>query len=138
MDLIVARNVKNGCCQIFFTINKINYIGSGWFYTASSKVFFVTAAHCAIAVSCTTYYKMTKGFIENPMGPKKWQPIDINKIYVDGIADIAVIETNIPPDPAYCLTLAEPSNAPSAGDICYIVGNPGGSDEDSICVGTVI
>ena len=115
-------------------------MGSGWFYTLSdadlANGFFVTAAHCAIMVSGPTYYKMTAGFIENPL-TKKWHKIDVNNIYVDGVADIAVINTgiNFTDNSAYCLKLA--ANPLLAGDMCYIVGNPAGIDEDSICVGTV-
>ena len=136
----VYTNVKNCCSQIYFTINNINYMGSGWFYTLSdadlANSFFVTAAHCAIMVSGPTYYKMTAGFIENPL-TKKWHTIDVNNIYVDGVADIAVIKTgiNFTDNSAYCLKLA--ANPLLAGDMCYIVGNPAGIDEDSICVGTV-
>jgi len=145
MDNSIVEKVKKCCSQIFFTINGINSVGSGWFYADPNKGsddytkgIFVTAAHCAILVNKGIYYKMTRGFIENPL-TKQWYPINPDKVYVDGVGDIAIIRTdiNFDNDRDYCLQLALDASQPKSGDICYIVGNPGGIDEDSICFGTV-
>jgi len=82
------------------------------------------------------YYKITSAYIQNPI-TTKWFLIDINNIYVDGVADVALIKTNIDFTnyPEYCLKIN--TETVNSGDLCYVVGNPGRFDEDSISVGCV-
>ena len=96
----------------------------------------MTAAHCTMEVRNQSYNKISQAYILNPI-TSCWYNIDVNNIYIDGVGDIALIKTNIDLTnyPNYCLKLADTDA--NAGDICYIIGNPGGFDEDSISIGCV-
>ena len=67
----------------------------------------------------------------------EWKKIDTSKIYYDGIANIALIQTdiNLSVPPVYCLRLS--NETIKEGNICYVVTNPSNYDEDSISVGFV-
>jgi S1-C subfamily serine protease len=82
------------------------------------------------------YYKTSAVYIHHPI-TNNWTKIDVNNIYIDGIADIALIQTNIDLTnySDYCLKISDIST--TAGETCYVVGNPGGFDEDSISIGCV-
>jgi len=82
------------------------------------------------------YYKATKIFLRNPIN-NKWTSISVYNIYIDGIADVALIKTNIDLTHCaeYCLKIS--NDIVNEGDICYVVGNTGNKDEDSISVGFV-
>jgi S1-C subfamily serine protease len=125
--------------QIVFTLNGTNYAGSGWFYAQNSsdlsKGYFITAAHCVMSIT-SVYNKISQAYIHHPI-TNDWFNINVNNIYIDGIADVALIQTNIDLTnyPEYCLKISDIET--TIGQICYIIGNPGNYDEDSISVGYV-
>ena len=137
---LVYTNVKDACSQIYFQLGGQYFVGSGWFYydepTDLMHGYFVTAAHCAMKVDNGTLHTMSRGFIQDPR-TRNWTEIDVSNVFYDGVADIALIKTavDLTNHPHCCLRLA--TTEPSAGDTCYVVGNPGGIDEDSISVGCV-
>ena len=138
----ILSKLQNATSQISFTLgpNNSRFIGSGFYYydTNADLVngYFITAAHCAIQITNNIYYKTTAAYIQNPI-TTKWITVNVNNIYVDGVADIALIRTGIDFTnyPQYCLKLN--TAIVNAGDECYVVGNPGGIDEDSISSGCV-
>jgi len=138
----ILSKLQNATSQILFSLgpNNSRFIGSGFYYydTNADLVngYFITAAHCAIQITNNIYYKTTAAYIQNPI-TTKWITVNVNNIYVDGVADIALIRTGIDFTnyPQYCLKLN--TGIVNAGDECYVVGNPGGIDEDSISSGCV-
>jgi predicted nuclease with TOPRIM domain len=132
-------NAKKATSQIVFTLNNDDYIGSGWFYSNTPddliNGYFVTAAHCVMEVNIVVY-KATAIYIQNPI-TNRWMNVNVNNVYYDGIADVAVIKTNIDFTnyPEYCIRVAE--TMPPSGSECILLGNPGGLDEDSISNGVV-
>jgi S1-C subfamily serine protease len=137
---LVYTNVKDACSQIYFQLGGEYFVGSGWFYYDAPDDlmhgYFVTAAHCVMKVDNGTLHTMSRGFIQDPT-TCNWTEIDVSNVFYDGVADIALIKTTIDlTNHPHCgLRLA--TTDPSAGDTCYVVGNPGGIDEDSISVGCV-
>ena len=136
----ILSKIKKSVCQMTVIINDSYYIGSGWYYYDTdadlSNGYFITAAHCVMLITNGVYYKAQNIYLQNPIN-NKWTSIDVNNIYIDGVADIALIKTNINLTnyPEYCLKIS--NDTVNDGDICYVVGNPGGYDEDSISVGFV-
>jgi hypothetical protein len=132
--------INKSVCQITFNINGQIYIGSGFFLfdteTDLSNGYFITAAHCVMSIENGIYYKTTSLYLQNPIN-NKWTSINVNNIYIDGVADIALIKTNINLTnySNYCLKIS--NDEVNNGDICYVVGNPGGFDEDSISCGFI-
>lgn len=140
VKLAVYTNVKDACSQICFQLGGQYFVGSGWFYYDApddlKHGYFVTAAHCVVKVDNGTLYTMSRGFIQDPR-TCNWLEIDASNVFYDGVADIALIKTaiDLTNHPHCGLRLA--TTEPSAGDTCYVMGNPGGIDEDSISVGCV-
>jgi S1-C subfamily serine protease len=136
----IFTKLKRSTSQIAFVINGGYYNGSGWFYYENTndlvKGYFITAAHCVMTITSGIYYKTSSLYIHHPI-TNDWTKIDVNNIYIDGIADVALIKTNIDLTnyPEYCLKVSNIET--NAGDTCYVVGNPGGFDEDTISVGCV-
>jgi hypothetical protein len=136
----IFTKLKRSTSQIVFIINNIKYTGSGWFYYENTNDlvngYFITAAHCVMMITAGVYYKTTDAYIHHPI-TNDWTIIDVNNIYIDGIADVALIKTNIDLTnyPEYCLKVSNIET--NAGDTCYVVGNPGGIDEDTISLGCV-
>ena len=79
---------------------------------------------------------MDELYVTNPIN-NTWHRIDQNSIYLDGVTDIALIQTNIDftANSHFCLQLS--TVEASAGNTCYVCGNPGGLDTDSISKGVV-
>jgi S1-C subfamily serine protease len=133
-------DLQKSVSQIVFVINNNIYRGSGWFYAENnddlSKGYYITAAHCVMEITDGVYYKASNIYIQNPI-TNKWTSINVNKVYVDGIADVALIESGIDftNHPEYCLKLAD--KMPESGAKCIVIGNPGGIDEDSISIGYI-
>jgi S1-C subfamily serine protease len=136
----IFNKLKKSTSQIAFVLNDGYYIGSGWFYYENTNDlkngYFITAAHCVMLIENDVYYKTTDVYIHNPI-TNDWTKIDINNIYIDGIADIALIKTNIDLTGNQDCCLKVSTIETNAGENCYIVGNPGGFDEDSISIGCV-
>jgi len=135
------EKVKKACSQIHFTLGDEQYIGSGWFYAGETAEdlasgWFVTAAHCVMTIKDGVCVRLTKGLVQNPY-TNQWVSVDPDSVYYDGVGDVAVIETGIDLNEyAECaLRLAE--DLPKAGSDCYVCGNPGGIDEDSVSKGCV-
>lgn len=132
--------LQKSVSQIAFVVNGVNSVGSGWYYASNTddlpKGYFITAAHCVMEIINNNYYKASSVLIQNPIS-NKWINIDTNNIYIDGIADVALIVTNIDftQYPHLCLKLAD--KVGEVGSDCYVIGNPGGVDEDSISKGIV-
>lgn len=133
----ILSKINKSVCQISIKINGGIYIGSGFFLeTDLSNGYFITAAHCVMSIENGIYYKATNLYLQNPIN-KKWTSVNVNNIYLDGVADIALIKTNINLTnyPDYCLKIS--NDEVNNGDICYVVGNPGGFDDDSISGGFI-
>ena len=122
-------------------MNGDSYVGSGFYYYDTiadlSKGYFITAAHCVMTTENGLYAKITEAYMQNPIS-NQWIPVNTNQIYIDGVADVALIRTDIDFTnyQDYCLQLhsGDPVNS---GDPCYVVGNPGDYDEDSFSVGCI-
>ena len=133
--------LKKAVCNISFQIDSATSTGSGFYFYDKpedlQKGYYITAAHCVMTVTAGNQkIKTDKAYIENPITNKAIL-VPVNKIYIDGIADIALIQTDIDftSFPNYCLKI-NTTNV-FTGDICYVIGNPGGFDEDSISIGCV-
>ena len=133
--------LKKAVCNISFQINGTASSGSGFYFYDKpedlQKGYYITAAHCVMTVTGSNQkIKTDKAYIENPITNKAIL-VPVNKIYIDGIADIALIQTDIDftSFPNYCLKIN--TEKVFIGDICYVIGNPGGIDEDSISIGCV-
>lgn len=131
------ENVQRACSTIYTQSSGLTGTGSGAFITLGNdlhKGFFLTAAHCVLR--STTRDWVDTAYVTDPR-THEWVPINTSKIYIDGTADIALIETNIDlrQHAHYCLTLATVD--PNIGDTCYVCGNPAGLDNDSLTMGIV-
>ena len=144
MSLNSITKLKNATSQIVFSFSEFGtvYRGSGFYYYETDAEleygYFVTAAHCVsnTNVSTQSYERLYKGYIQDPT-TNTWVTVDPNKIYMDGVADIALIVTgiNFTNHAEYCLKInTTPVNY---GDVCCVVGNPLVVDEDSISFGNV-
>ena len=132
--------LKKSVCNISFQINGTASSGSGFYFYDKpedlQKGYYITAAHCVMEIVGTQKIKTNRAYIENPITNKAIL-VPVNKIYIDGIADIALIQTDIDftSFPNYCLKIN--TQNVFSGDICYVIGNPAGGDEDSISIGCV-
>lgn len=126
---VYSKYVKNATTTI--------YSGSGSFVSFGaedlSKGWFMTAAHTIMDDNRTLHQET---HIVDP-STNLWLPINNANIFIDGIADIALIRTDIDmtSTPNYTLKLA--SAMPKQGDRCFVFGNPLGIDADSISDGIV-
>ena len=141
--------IKKSTTQISFLFNSTNpqpVIGSGFFYygfgydsdysTDLGKGYFVTAAENVMKNIDGTIKIIETAYLQNPK-TNQWKQIDTSKIVYDGIANIALIQTDIDfsRNPEYCLTVS--NNRVNEGDVCYVVSNPSNYDEDSVSTGFV-
>ena len=141
-ETLNISNIENACSTIYIKeIITPEYSkeanGSGCFFTMGNdltKGYFLTAAHCVLKAN--SYTKMDELYVTNPIN-NTWHKINPDFIYLDGVADVALIQTNInfTSHSHFCLQLSTVEG--SAGDTCYVCGNPGGLDTDSISKGIV-
>ena len=136
-ETLNISNIENACSSIYTKNGSIVFVGSGCFFTMGDDLFkgyFLTAAHCVL--KSNSYTKMDELYVTNPIN-NTWHRIDQNSIYLDGVTDIALIQTNIDftNHSHFCLQLS--TVEASAGNTCYVCGNPGGLDTDSISKGVV-
>jgi hypothetical protein len=136
-ETLNISNIENACSSIYTKNGNSIFVGSGCFFTMGDDLFkgyFLTAAHCVLKAN--SYTKMDELYVTNPIN-NTWHQIDKNSIYLDGVADIALIQTNIDftSHSHFCLQLS--TVEASAGNTCYVCGNPGGLDTDSISKGVV-
>ena len=126
---VYSKYVKNATTTI--------YSGSGSFVSFGAedlqKGWFMTAAHTIMDDNRTLHQET---HIVDPH-TNLWLPITNANIFIDGIADIALIRTDIDmtSTPNYTLKLA--SAMPKQGDRCFVFGNPLGIDAYSISDGIV-
>ena len=140
----IFQKIVNGCSS--FKNNKGTTYGncSGSFITFSSDDLqyglFMTAAHCVMEVdnftTPPTLTTLTNAYVTNPI-TGEWTLIDINKVYYDGTADVALIRTDIDFTNYSNYPLQFSSSSPQTGDLCYIVGNPKNNDDCSISSGNI-
>lgn len=129
-------NLVKSCSS--FTTNKGNCSGS--FITLSNNDLkygmFMTAAHCVMDITNGGIDQTLKDvYVTNPL-TGNFVLIDINNIYYAGLADIAIIITNIDlSGTEIALHLA--NKLPTYGDECYMCGDPLGVDTLSISKGVV-
>lgn len=136
-ETLNISNIENACSSIYTKDGTSVFVGSGCFFTMGNdltKGYFLTAAHCVLKAN--SYTKMDELYVTNPIN-NTWNLIDPDSIYLDGVADIALIQTNIDftKHSHFCLQLS--TVEASAGNTCYVCGNPGGLDTDSISKGVV-
>ena len=140
LNFDIFTKLKKSCSQICTVIDDVYYVGFGWFYYDNTfdlkNGFFITAAHCVMEIKNNMYCKASVVYIMNPID-NNWILINVNNIFIDGIGDIALIKTgiNLKEHADYCLKLANAD--PMTGDMCYIVGNATGTDDDLISMGSV-
>lgn len=136
----IFENVKHACSTGKMIINEGSYTCSGSFITLDnsdlSQGLFLTAAHCVMDITDGVVYKATSFWVTNPIN-NNWVSVNVSNIYYDGIADVAIIRTNIDftNDTDKILTLSD--TYPVTGDICYVCGDPGGYDTDSMSSGII-
>ena len=109
-------------------------ISSGCFINKNrSQGLFLTAYHSVEDIIIDNNKCL---YITDPK-TKQWCKITADKIYYDGIADIAIIKTgiNLSSCPQYTLNIA--CKEPTYGDDCYLIGNPLGFDTKSVSKGVV-
>ena len=139
-EINIYDTIKNGCSTVSFSIGGSNYTCSGSFITFDNSDLqyglFMTAAHCVMEVSGTNVLTTTELYVTNPM-TGNYTKVDVNKIYYDGVADVALIRTDIDfsSNSSYPLQLS--SVTPQTGDICFLCGNPGGLDNVSLSQGFI-
>ena len=136
-ETLNISNIENACSSIYTKDGTSVFVGSGCFFTMGNdltKGYFLTAAHCVLKAN--SYTKMDELYVTNPIN-NTWNLIDPDSINLDGVADIALIQTNIDftKHSHFCLQLS--TVEASAGNTCYVCGNPGGLDTDSISKGVV-
>lgn len=111
--------------------------GSGSFVNLNgdlTKGYFLTAAHCVMKPN--EYALMDSLYITNPI-TNKWFSVTMTDVFIDGLADVALIQTNIDftAYPHFCLPFS--TVEAKTGDVCFVCGNPGGIDNDSVTRGIV-
>jgi hypothetical protein len=63
--------------------------------------------------------------------------IDVDNLYYDGVADVALVKTCIDLTDHPNIPLKLCKKEPKTGDKCYVIGNPGGIDAVSIACGCI-
>jgi hypothetical protein len=129
-------NLVNSCST--FTTNEGTCSGS--FITLSNNDLkygmFMTAAHCVMDnINGGIDQNLKDVYVTNPL-TGNFVPIDINNIYYAGLADIAIIRTDIDLS-GTDIALHLANELPTYGDECYMCGNPSGVDTRSISKGVV-
>jgi len=136
----VNQKLINACSSFQFKYGQEQYNGSGSFITLQKgdlkQGLFMTAAHCVMTCLIEDVEKITEGYITNPL-TNEWFLIDIGNIYYDGIADVAIIRTNIDFTDRSSIPLKLSCYRVNTGDECILCGDPYGIDVDSITKGTV-
>jgi S1-C subfamily serine protease len=116
------------------------YSGSGSFITLKdsdlSHGLFLTCAHNVITQVDDTVQSIKEAYIENPI-TREWFRVTPDKVFVDGVGDIALIRTNISFVGSKFKPLKLASIPAKTGDRCIIVGDPAMIDSDSMSSGIV-
>ena len=132
--------LQSATSRISFKRNGDIYTGSGFYYYETTEDlqngYFVTAAHCVMDIISGARVLTSEAYIHHPE-TQQWMPVNTDKIYIDGVADVAIIETGVDLSDVSKNVLKLNTETVNAGDVCYVVGNPAGIDEDSISRGCV-
>ena len=116
------------------------YSGSGSFITLKdsdlSHGLFLTCAHNVITQVDNTVQSIKEAYIENPI-TREWYRVTPDKVFIDGVGDIALIRTNISFVGSKFKPLKLASIPAKTGDRCIIVGDPAMIDSDSMSSGIV-
>ena len=136
----IYDNIKYACSTLYGDINQTKFSGSGCYITLNESDLkyglFMTAAHCVMSIIDDKVELINTLYLTNPLNDN-WQLIDVNNIYYDGIADVAIIKTNINFSNNSGIPLKLSTIKPKTGDICYICGNPLRIDNISISSGLI-
>ena len=136
----IYDNIKYACSTLYANNGSYNFSGSGSFITLNEYDLkygiFMTAAHCVMRIVNNEVEKINTLYLTNPLNDK-WHSINVDNIYYDGIADVALIITNIDFSNNPTIPLKLSTKNPKTGDICYICGNPGGYDNISLSQGFI-
>ena len=132
--------IQRACSSVWFSLNDLNFVGSGSFISLSREDLvdglFLTAAHLVVGLNDNnTVVKSSVVYINNPL-TQQWISVDMNDVYYDGTADVALIRTRI--DLRYypwVLRLA--TVEAKIGDYVTVHGNPAGIDNLSVSAGIV-
>ena len=141
-EINIYDTIKNGCSTVSFSLRGNEYTCSGSFITFDSsdlvEGLFMTAAHCVMEVNGTTVSITNELYVTNPI-TGDYTTVDVSDIYYDGVADVALIRTGIDfsSNSSYPLQLAESTETPQTGGICFLCGNPGGLDNVSLSQGFI-
>lgn len=136
------KKVYKACSTVYAIIGNYGYSGSGSFISLSEQDrqfgYFMTAAHVVVTVESNKRLVASTVIITHPV-TNDYIEVSIDKIFIDGVADVAVIKTNIDLSGAdFDDCILHLSNVePSIGDMCIVVGDPGGADVDSFSLGYV-
>jgi len=140
----IFSKIMNGCST--FKSNKGTTFGScsGCFVSFDSSDlqygFFMTAAHCVMDVDNDTepptLTTLTAAYVTNPIN-SEWTSIDVNNVFYDGTADVALIRTDIDFTDYSDYPLQLSSTTPQTGDVCYVIGNPKKQDDCSLSTGII-
>ena len=132
--------VKNACTTVYMKIGQFWYSGSGAFITLNNDDLtyglFLTCAHNVINVVGSNITKADIVYLSNPL-TGNWIKVNNNKIYYDGIGDIALFHTNIDFSQNSDYPLKLSTNNPTTGEDCCVVGNPMGVDHNSYTKGVI-
>lgn len=133
--------IQKGCSTVWFLLNGNYYVGSGSYISLHRNDLqyglFLTAAHLVVALSpiTNTVEKATAMYIVNPL-KNEWISVNMNDVYYDGTADIAIIKTGINlSNYPYVLKIAK--QEPKIGNYVSVHGNPAGIDNLSVSEGIV-
>ena len=143
VDNLTLKNLPHTISSLLkscSTLTTNNTTCSGNFVTLSNDDLkygiYMTAAHCLMNMTTGGIDQSLKDiYVTNPL-TGNFVEIDINNIYYAGLADIAIIRTNIDLS-GTDIALPLANRLPTYGDDCYICGNPLGLDPYSIAKGVV-
>ena len=141
-EMNIYEKIRKSCSTIKFKFGGEIFTGSGNYITLTDNDLkygiFLTAAHCVMGLnnSGSEVEFASEVWITNPIN-NKFYKIDTNKIYYDGIADVAIIRTDIDLTNNDGIPLRLSNIEPRTGDICFICGNPGGFDNISFSRGVI-
>jgi len=133
--------IKYACSSVHFsTKDDTPNIASGSFITLDKNDLqyglFMTAAHYVMKVDGTNILTVNEVYVTNPI-TGDYTKVSLDKIYYDGVADVALLRTDIDFSEYSSYPLKLSTNTPQTGDVCFICGNPYGFDNISFAKGVV-
>jgi S1-C subfamily serine protease len=133
--------VKNSCSTVYFSFEPdTQQTASGSFITLDNNDLqyglFMTAAHCVMKVDGTNVLTVNELYVTNPI-TGNFTRVNLSKIYYDGIANVALIRTDIDFSDYSSYPLQLSPDTPRTGDDCFVCGNPKGKDHASLSKGVI-